>query len=382
MITKKISFLLFLGLIFLYSCSETSTSSMDPDADPNGEEELLLAFGADEAAGKIKVMSRNIYIGTNVATLLGGVSLIQIPSAARNAFYQLENTNFIERAEVLAEEIEKTRPHLIGLQEVAHVYIQSPGDFLSGNVQRANIEIYDYLQILMDALSAKSLDYTIAAVLNNADIELPMLPTDYSEPNSVLDDVRLIDRDVILIRNDVSFSNVATIRYTDSLVVDTSFGISVPRGYTALTAEIDGNSYRFANTHLEAFDLTETLRSGQLEQLLSEMESETIPVILAGDFNLSPDNILYQNLIQDGFEDAWVNNTLTYNPDGFTFGHDDNLQNKKVDFSGRIDYIFVKSSDSFSFEESFVVGDELRDRTSSGLWPSDHGGVITKIKFQ
>jgi len=381
MILKKISFLLLPALISLYSCSETSTSSEDTDADPNGEETLLLEFGSDETSGKVKVMSRNIYIGTDVGSLLGEVSLVQIPSAARNAFYQLENTKFIERAEVLSEEIEKTQPHLIGLQEVAHVFIQSPGDFLSGNGQRANIEIYDYLQILMDALSAKSLDYTIAAVLNNADIELPMLPTDYSEPNSQLDDVRLIDRDVILIRNDVSFSNVATIRYTDSLVVDTSFGISVPRGYTALTAEIDGNSYRFANTHLEAFDFTQTLRTGQLEQLLSDMANETIPVILVGDFNFTPVNFLYPSLTQDGYEDAWVNNTLTYNTEGYTFGHDNDLQNSRVDFSSRIDYIFVKPSNAFTFEESFVVGDELRDRTPSDLWPSDHGGVISKINF-
>jgi len=381
MVNKKLSYLLLLGLIFLYNCSETSTSSEDPDADLNGEEELLLALGADEAAGKIKVLSRNIYIGTDVTTLLGEVSLIQIPAAVLVAFNLLESTNFTERAEALADEIEKTQPHLIGLQEVAQVLIQTPGDFLSGNTQSADIEIYDYLQILMDALSARNLNYNVAAILTNADIELPMFPTAYSESGSVLDDVRLIDRDVILVRNDVLFSKLTTVHYTDSIIIDSTYGISVPRGYAALTAEIDGNQYRFANTHLEAFDLSQTLRSGQLGQLLSAMENETIPVILAGDFNFNPEDVLYQQLMDNGYEDAWVNNTLTYNPAGFTFGHNDDLQNKKVNFSTRIDFIFVKSANPFSFEESFVVGDELRDRTPSNLWPSDHGGVITQINF-
>ena len=107
MANKKLSYLLLLGLIFFYNCSETSTSSEDPDADPNGEEELLLALGADETAGKIKVMSRNLYIGTDVTNLLDEVSLIQqIPSAVRNAFYLLENTNFIENLTINDKPIE------------------------------------------------------------------------------------------------------------------------------------------------------------------------------------------------------------------------------------------------------------------------------------
>jgi hypothetical protein len=28
-----------------------------------------------------------------------------------------------------------------------------------------------------------------------------------------------------------------------------------------------------------------------------------------------------------------------------------------------------------------VIGDELQDRTESGLWPSDHAGVVAKIQF-
>jgi endonuclease/exonuclease/phosphatase family metal-dependent hydrolase len=208
-----------------------------------------------------------------------------------------------------------------------------------------------------------------------------MLPTSHSEPGSLLDDVRLIDRDAILVRSDVSYSNVAEVHYTDTLVIDASLGIVVPRGYAAVTADINGQSYRFATTHLESFDISLVLRNGQLNQLIAEMENETIPVILAGDFNFNPDSFLYERLIQNGYEDAWTNNTLTYNTAGFTYGHDDDLLNSSADFSTRIDYVFVKSSNSFSFEESFVVGDELRDRTPSNLWPSDHGGVVSKINF-
>ncbi len=381
MIRRSLIHISLLSFVLFYSCSETSTSPEEPAADPNGEEELLLAFGADEAPGKVKVIARNIYVGTDVTSIFGAGNISEIPSAVRDAFYLLENTSFTERAEALVDEIEKTRPHLIGLQEVAHVFIQSPGDILSGNPQPAESELYDYLQIFVDALAARGLNYSVAAVLSNADIELPMLPTSHSNPGSLLDDVRLIDRDAVLVRSDVSYSNVAEVHYSDSLIIDASLGIVVPRGYAAVTADINGQSIRFATTHLESFDPSLVLRNGQLNQLLAEMENENVPVILAGDFNFSPDSFLYDRIIQNGYEDAWTNNTLTYNPDGLTYGHDDDLRNTSVDFRTRIDYVFVKSSNSFLFEESFVVGDELRDRTPSNLWPSDHAGVVSKINF-
>ena len=78
---------------------------------------------------------------------------------------------------------------------------------------------------------------------------------------------------------------------------------------------------------------------------------------------------------------SWLENTLTYNANGFTFGHVSDLKNEKPNFSQRIDYVFVKSDAELQYGEGFVLGDEVRDKTSSGLWPSDHGGVVTKIIF-
>jgi hypothetical protein len=31
--------------------------------------------------------------------------------------------------------------------------------------------------------------------------------------------------------------------------------------------------------------------------------------------------------------------------------------------------------------KSDVVGDEVKDMTPNGLWPSDHAGVVAKIRF-
>jgi hypothetical protein len=29
--------------------------------------------------------------------------------------------------------------------------------------------------------------------------------------------------------------------------------------------------------------------------------------------------------------------------------------------------------------EAFITGDDVSERTPSGLWPSDHGGVVSRL---
>ena len=51
----------------------------------------------------------------------------------------------------------------------------------------------------------------------------------------------------------------------------------------------------------------------------------------------------------------------------------------------RIDFILVRDEEGRSDESilesvfAIVVGDELEDRTPSGLWPSDHAGVVARL---
>ena len=62
---------------------------------------------------------------------------------------------------------------------------------------------FDHLQILLDALESRGLDYAPVAVTTNDDLELPAFTTP-----GVLQDVRLTDRDVILVRTDVPTSQM------------------------------------------------------------------------------------------------------------------------------------------------------------------------------
>ena len=70
-----------------------------------------------------------------------------------------------------------------------------------------------------------------------------------------------------------------------------------------------------------------------------------------------------------------------------TFGHDADLRNATQNFWERIDYVFVRNGEShqkftqMNGVEAIVVGDEVADKTPSGLWPSDHGGVVASFQF-
>ncbi len=377
--------LFYMILIFTLALSLGCTSSSEPtvDDDPNGEEEKLRAFKADEGDGVVKVMSRNVYVGMDVDLILDAEDFKQIPLLAQIAYQQMISTNFNERAEAIALEIEKTLPHVVGLQEMSNTFTQSPSDFdpLLGNLEKASDPLYNFSDILMDALEARGLEYTIAATVQNADVELPMLVGFDNMGQPLLDDVRLVDHDMILVRNDVTYSDPIAVVYDSMLIVDPDYGIVIPRGYVKLEVKVGETSFVFANTHLEAANVI-PIRMGQAEQLLNDLSTESMPVIIAGDFNsVSPQGQTYQYVLSEGYTDTWVENLLTYNTNGYTYGHDSGLRNPTPDFRIRIDYVFVKADNNPTIGEGFVLGDETRDMTTSGLWPSDHGGLVTKITF-
>lgn len=332
----------------------------------------------------ITVMTRNIYVGANVDCVLSVQNPAEIPIKVAQAFQMLQATNFPERAKALANEVLLTRPDLIGLQEVSLIRIQSPGDAIMGGTVPADSVLYDYLDILMNALSAKGLNYSVAGIIQNADIEVPMLVN----PNPpAFDDVRLTDYDVVLARHGIQVSNIQTANYQVFLSIPIgNFQLDIPRGYVALDAKVGDKTYRFANTHLEAFG--EPIRLAQAQELVASLQNEANPIIMVGDFNdEAGSGSTYQYLVSQDYVDSWTENLIPFDPDGYTFGHDDDLMNPTANFTRRIDFIFAKSH-VWHHNKRFigpvfgiVVGDEYRNRTASGLWPSDHGGVAARLRI-
>lgn len=101
-------------------------------------------------------------------------------------------------------------------------------------------------------------------------------------------------------------------------------------------------------------------------------------MILVGDYNSRADGTgtpTYSNLTGAGFTDAW--SVMRPGELGNTFGHEPLLRNTTVNLTQRIDLLLFRGS--VSAVDADVVGDELGDRTPSGLWPSDHAGLMARI---
>ncbi|MFQ5709584.1 MAG: endonuclease/exonuclease/phosphatase family protein [bacterium] len=367
-----------IATLILFGCDQHSPVTPDftgEDGSPTfAASQQLSRVG--HGSGAVTVMTRNIYVGTNVDIVLSAGSPEQVPGLVAEAFQVLLSTNFPERAQALAKEIARSRPHLVGLQEVSLLRLQSPGDAIVGGKTPAEDVLFDYLAILLDALRSRGLHYKIAGKIRNADVEVPMV---VSLDPLAFDDVRLTDFDVVLARNDVGIARVTEQNYQAKLTIP-NLGITIPRGFVAVDARVGKKTYRFANTHLEPAVLA--VKSAQAQELAAALENDTLPVILVGDLNTEAlTGAVYQFFESQGYVDAWTQNIAARNRPGFTCCHDSDLRNTAVDLDERIDLVFVRNQGGTGPVFAFTVGDKLRDRTPSGLWPSDHAGVVAKLRI-
>ena len=345
---------------------------------------VITEGGGGRAA--VKTMTYNIYVGANVDRILEATDLIDLSQKVAAAYDTLFLTNFEERAQSIAKLIKRDKPHLIGLQEISLIQRFDPATF--GLIEQQN-----YFQILMDALVSEGLNYQFADSIQNFDVLLPRF-LDFIPPSTlVFDLVRLLDADVILVRDDVQYSNVIKGNYSVALPVpvpttppDT---LDIFRGYVSINANVGQKSYRFINTHLESF--VELIRLAQAQELTTIFSGETLPIIMVGDFNTGdpmPPNpyndVTYQFLTMiAGYEDTWVYNLKGNQDEGFTSPFSAALQDPYPNLYQRLDLIFAKNFEGpIGPVQAEVIGIRFKDRTPSGLWPSDHAGVVAKLHLR
>ena len=356
---------------------------------------------------KVRVMTRNLYLGADIFKVLVAAQSsdpMAVPAAVAELFQTVHDTNFPERADAIAKEIWITRPHLIGLQEVSKWFVQSPSNFFDPDQAYDEELVYDYLDILLQALAARGLNYEVAASVENADVELPMLTGISDGGMPTFDDLRMVDRDVILARRDVDIANPDWGNYADS-VRETigSVTLEFRRGWVAVDAEVCGETYRFVNTHLEISSFPQSIfrviQAAQMNELLTEvLNGESKPILLVGDFNSSPEHVPGEGCLPDGskcyeyvppymqatmgagYLDAW--DLIFWPRDGFTSGFDEYVSDPTAELTERIDLVLINPQEKeVKNVIAVTTGDKPFSMTPGGLWPSDHAGVVARIRF-
>jgi endonuclease/exonuclease/phosphatase family metal-dependent hydrolase len=294
----------------------------------------------------------------------------------------VQYTNFPQRAEAIAGEIQEEEPDLIGLQEVTK--------WTTGGVNPPSG--YDFLAILEGDLAARGLDYSVASIAHNANIgPAPLV----SETCPVLSgsqftcSVQLEDRDVILVNDDTSgltWSNPQSGRYIAQQAIESPIGpLSFDRGWASIDAKLKGLPFRFVDTHLETEESPLVQQEQAAEFLAGPGKGGTI--IATGDFNSASDGSTttsYAQLTAPGkFRDVWDEAQLG---PGSSCCQESNtpplapgaLNNSVSTLKTRIDLILSRGAARSDGDDAELIGD-TPFQGAPPFWPSDHAGVVSTL---
>ena len=262
--------------------------------------------GASRADGTVTVMTQNLYVGFDVGQYVADVSAnpANVVALTTTAYAQVLASDFAARADAIALEVDQKQPALIGLQEVS--LFRSATFDGPGAPHATNVEI-DFLSTMLNALSARGLNYAAVATVQNVDAEFPRLIGFNPDSSPILQDIRVTDHDVILARTDLPPSQlqVSNPQSGNYAVFGSALGVNFLRGWTAVDVDTDGLDFRFFNTHLDPVAAAQVL---QAAELIAGPTNSSLPTVLVGDFNSPADgsgSSTYASLIGAGFTDAW-----------------------------------------------------------------------------
>ena len=401
----------------------------------------MVAVPAAQAAkpkkDEVTVMSRNVYLGADLTPALEAGNSTELALAAQGIWNDVEETDFPNRAKLLAKEIKQAKPDLVGLQEVALWRGDDIAPAQDGPATPATTVKYDFLELLMKQLKKQGANYKVVRQQKEADIEAPLsggttTPTPGGDPG----DGRLTMRDVVLANKDkkadvktkLDFSS--RFRKDHSLVIEnlagTPLDVTVWRGFVAMDAIVRGNEFRFVNTHLEAFDNDAKL--AQAEELVAGIGdivggtqddfgpanpgAVDTPVVLVGDLNSDneivedegdtpqhqADELPYAAIVDAGLEersfDGPEEDAIDDAVYGCCFGDDLIAEPPPAaldDIDHNIDKVMVSDDDhgvgvdpnsnDVTLVDSFATGADPDEYFRFNRWASDHLGTVSTLKF-
>ncbi|HJP31686.1 MAG: hypothetical protein QF689_15035 [Candidatus Latescibacteria bacterium] len=238
--------------------------------------------------------------------------------------------------------------------------------------------VYDFMEILQAELIARGLSYNAVVVRTGSDVELP---------SATGDDLRLTDRQAILVQSGVEVTGTDQGTYGVNLTLpiggEGGPPVTLSRGWVSADASIAGRQLRFVCTHLERGSVA-PVQMAQGAELLQRVTEAPVPVILLGDFNSAADGSTtdtYGTLVAGGLVDAW---SQTRQDVGYTCCLPDEPFSAS-ELNRRIDLVFFHEPVGASqttitrTSRAVVIGADPGHRTDLGLWPSDHAGVAVTL---
>lgn len=375
------------GLVFAAACNDTSP--VGPSATAGGaKDDGLLPNeawygGAGPGAMPIRIYQQNVYPGFEIDSV--AAALVETFNSGDPAPFftalgvgmaTFDSTTWRERAARMVLEIQRQNPDVVSLNEM--ITLDRKGLGLIGiNVADGKT---DFLGIFEEELAKRGLHYKLVDSLPLTDAFVPIDVIFLGLPfNTVY--ARYQDRDAMLVREDVGVANVAT----DTFDVVLQQVLPQLRGWIAADLTVRGKTWRFVTTHPDpSWPGTPT----HIGQLLASVASATLPVIIAGDLNFEPSASEHAQLLNAGFVDLWTSRLGPApgdNPNGFTCCEPDPaLRNAQPTLTKRIDYVMARPAAGYRVGpvRFSIFGDDLQERTATGMWPADHAGLLVGLVMQ
>lgn len=304
-----------------------------------------------------RVATYNLYLGADLSLVMGMQEPEEIRTNLAEVLRQIEATAFPKRVDAVAALIARERVDLVGLQEVCTWTAD-------GNT------LWDFQADLLAALRDAGEPYGVVVEQS----------TFKGSGEVVLDGggpvrLHLAGSNVVLRR---SASHVAVVSTDSGIFQDEltlpALGqghVSITRGWCRADCVVGDRRFDFVNTHTEAHD--QRSREGQRDELVVALSRRAGPVALVGDFNSRPHEVG----MPEDFVDAWVAaGHVADGPEAGTYGQSADLTNEDNGLHERIDYVWVRDLEVLACRR---IGDHEDDRSESGLWPSDHAGVVAEL---
>ena len=374
-----------LGLALLAgACDEPPESPLGPELGIAGEE--TQAWVASQHGGErdraFEVYSQNVYLGGDTGPLFS-LDFSNLPAvlAATNVFWNdVQQSDVPGRISEIAGEIASRQPDVVGLQEMLLFEI------LDGSF--APVDDVDFLALIEGEIATRGLPYETEVVQAATTSQLPLA---FDPSVGVTRWLRFTDRVIILRRSDVWVTAVDQGVYAATYTLGP---VTLKRGWARVSVDHRGVPHHFVTTHLEiqALAPVQAAQASQLLGLVAGLEGVTI---IGGDLNSdaaagpgAPSYTpTYELMLDSGFEDVWELAPRSRADPGYTCCQADDLRNQVSGLDQRIDFVLVRSSAGptkdtapgsgfYRFEQA---GDEQLDRTPSGLWPSDHAGLVGSL---
>lgn len=278
--------------------------------------------------------------------------------------------------QTVARQIAERMPDIVAVEEASLLRVQSPGDLIVGGTTPATEVVYDYLQMLVADLAAQGARYKVVSIAKEVDVELPAM----NMQTGGIDDVRLSDREAILVRADLPPGQLRVSHPQsgnfENVIPIPALGVAVERGWCSVDVFVRGRNLRCICAHLET-EVVPQLQAAQLQELLAGPAKTAMPTIIFGDFNADPlhrdGSIAYDLMPAAGFGDAWAALNPSTPTEGLTWGHDEFLADTGTVFDRRIDFVFYRGKGIVPAAAEVI--DMETGLSEAPLWASDHAAV-------